>query len=143
MKHLFVLVILLSPLCILLALLSIPYGLWNTNGHPSPTDIWVVSDTPTMLIWSTKDLTRANLEASEPKCGIGFASNIGEIYENYNYVYVTMEDTIDYTNVDSTVIVFFTKYGYRDKQEAYAFDIWTNVSYQAVNSGQWVYVKRK
>ena len=108
----------------------------------SPSDKWIVSQEPTLLIWNKADLTQKNLESEEIPCGIGFATNIGEIYEGYNYIYVTMDGIIDYVNVDSTVIGLFEKYGYKDQQQANAFDVWTIVSYKAVQNDSYVYIKR-
>ena len=107
---------------------------------------WVISEAPTMLIWSSKDFTRSNLESEEPKCGIGINGFTGEIYERYNFVNVTinytLNDIIDYNNVDSTVIKIFTNYGYKDKQEISSIDVWIKISYKLVKENNWVYIER-
>ena len=127
----------------ILALLILGYLILTQANEDTSNNKWIISSSPTTLIWSKEDLTQKNLQAEEPKCGIGLNIYTGEIYECVNYVDVTIDDTLDFTNVDPATVALFTNYGYLDKQEINAIDAWVKISYRAVTEDDFVYMKRK
>ena len=125
------------------AFLILGYIIWPWTSEDTSKNKWIISSSPTTIIWSKEDLTQKNLQAEEPKCGIGLNVHTGEIYECVNYVDVTIDDTLDFTNVDPSTVALFTNYGYRDKQEINAIEAWIKISYRAVNEDNFVYMERK